>query len=524
MRPGRPVSLPTASAPLRACAGVCAAVLAAVALIGCGEPIGGGSFGNAVGVGTLWGEQPGQPHPLVERDLDRIRTDGTLRMIAHYNSHSYFVHKGGQAGFDYELVHRFARERGLTLEVVVAAPGSDVVTMLNTGQGDLVCTGGSPEPAWGRWVRWTRPTNFLRKLAVTGPQATPIATLADLTGRQVMLPDGDPFRPELKDQLRRAGVRPRLVGAPPQAGPEDLLGLVRNGRADVVVVDDLMALAALVHAPGLQLGVPLGERRPAAWLVRENSSDLLAALNEFLKGHFQVTATGRPRQSRDYGIIHERYFSNRITINEFRTADFRPDKSGRISSFDAEVRRQSVAAGLDWRLVSALMFQESRFDPTAVSQADARGLMQVLPRVAGAQADSLHEPSANLRAGLRLMRDAWHRYAYLDSLDRTRFTLAEYHAGFGHINDARRLAMDLGRDPNAWSTGLATTLPLLMEPRWYGKTRHGFYGGRRTVTYVQEILGRYRAYMRLVPREPSAVPLPVPAVLANMPETRPDPP
>ncbi len=180
---------------------------------------------------------------------------------------------------------------------------------------------------------------------------------------------------------------------------------------------------------------------------------------------------------------------------------------------------------LDWRLVSALMFQESRFEPEAVSQADARGLMQVLPRVAGAQADSLYEPAANMRAGMRLLSSAWQRYAYLDSLDRVRFTLAEYHAGFGHVNDARRLAMDMGRDPNAWGGGLAETLPLLMEQRWYAGTRHGFYGGRRTVTYVHEILGRYRAYMRLVPRDPRPASVPrARSSLAALPSARPDPP
>jgi len=472
-----------------------------------------------------WGDDPQRPHPVVERDLGSIRAGGTLRMIAFYNSHSYFVHKGGQAGFDYELLYRFARERGLTLEVVVAAPGSDVISMLNTGQGDVVCTGGPPEAEWGRWVRWTRPTNFVRKVVVTGSEARPIPSLAALTGRQVMLPNGDPFRAELLDVLQSARIRTRLVGAPPLAGPEELLGMVREGSADVVVVDDLMALAAQVHAPGLQLGPQLGRRRPSAWLVRENSSDLLAALNQFLKAHFHLAASGRARRSRDYGIIHERYFSNRITIKEFRTAGDRPDKSGRISLYDTEIRRQAGAAGLDWRLVSALMFQESRFDPLAVSQADARGLMQVLPRVAGAQADSLFEPSANIRAGMRLLKGAWRRYAYLDSLERVRFTLAEYHAGFGHVNDARRLAMDVGRDPNAWAGGLAETLPRLMEPRWYKGTRHGFYGGQRTVTYVHEILGRYRAYMRLVPREERlAATLPTRSAWGITPKARPDPP
>jgi membrane-bound lytic murein transglycosylase F len=349
-------------------------------------------------------------------------------------------------------------------------------------------------------------------------------TLSDLTGMTITVPDDDPFRADLPGLLRSRGVRPRLVGGPPQAGPEDLLEMLRRGEVEAVVVDDLLARAALVHAPGLHVGPALDQRRPTAWLLRDNSSELLAALNHFLKGHLWASGSGRSRRSRDYGIIHERYFSNRITIQDFRVADHRPDKSGRISPYDTEVRRQAKAAGLDWRLVSALMFQESRFDPGAVSQADARGLMQVLPGVAGAQADSLFEPTANMRAGIRLLATAWQRYAYLDSLDRLRFSLAEYHAGFGHLNDARRIAMDLARDPNAWTEGAATTLPLLLQRRWHVRTRHGFYGGDRTVAYVNAILARYRAYMRLVPRDPPERDEPPPtAPLAVVPEMQPAP-
>jgi membrane-bound lytic murein transglycosylase F len=132
--------------------------------------------------------------------------------------------------------------------------------------------------------------------------------------------------------------------------------------------------------------------------------------------------------------------------------------------------------------------------------------MQVMPHVAGPQADSLFVPEANLRAGLRLLRRTWEGFAYLDSLRRLRFTLAVYHAGIGHVTDARRLAMDVGRDPNRWHGGLAETLPWLAQRRWYDQTRHGYYRGHETVRYVDEILARYRMYMRLVPRDPDAPP------------------
>jgi membrane-bound lytic murein transglycosylase F len=101
------------------------------------------------------------------------------------------------------------------------------------------------------------------------------------------------------------------------------------------------------------------------------------------------------------------------------------------------------------------------------------------------------------------MKQTHRSFAYLDSLDRWRFTLAVYHAGYGHVTDARRLAMDLGRDPNAWQGSLAHTLPLLMEHRHFRNMRHGYYGGAETVDYVEEILNRFRMYARFVPRFPA---------------------
>ena len=163
---------------------------------------------------------------------------------------------------------------------------------------------------------------------------------------------------------------------------------------------------------------------------------------------------------------------------------------------------EATCAELPPELVLAVIDVESNFDRFAVSRAGARGLMQVMPHLGGDQSDSLYVPAPNLRAGLRLLRGSWEGFAYLDSLDRLRFTLAAYHAGIGHVTDARRLAMDIGLDPNRWDGGLAVTLPRKAQRRWYTDMRHGYYRGDETVRYVEDILNRYRMYMRLVPRDP----------------------
>ena len=477
--------------------GVCL-VGALLLATGCGERIDHGPD-QAGGDG-----QPAIAHPVVERDLPQIVANGTLRMITYYNSHSYFIHRGGQAGFDYELLSQFAKNQGLNLEVVIPEPGQDAVSLLNAGRGDVLCTGQTPDPTWRRWLAGTVPTNFVQKVVVLAETAPQPTELADFTGMTLTLPRGDPFKGRLQALRGESGSSFFISSAPSDVDVEELLAQVSRGELQAVVADDIAAKAAMAYLPNLQIGLYLDRRRPTIWHTRQNAPELLAALNTFLKQHLQVTQSGRTRRSQTYGIIYDRYFADAKAIKRFREAAHRPDKSGRISVYDELIRTKAEAAGLDWRMVAALIYQESRFYPYALSKSGAKGLMQVMPEFAGDEADSLFYPEVNLRAGLRLMRATYNSYAYLDSLNRWRFTLAEYHAGNGHVTDARRLAMDLGRDPNQWRGSLSVTLPLLMQRRYFAQTRHGFYGGAETVSYVEEILNRYRMYTRLVPRHPAA--------------------
>ncbi|MBD3222138.1 transglycosylase SLT domain-containing protein [bacterium] len=483
---------PTRSAPLAAIVGVLA-VLAACERID-----------DAALYGRPDRRAPAVPQPIVQRDLDAIRTDGTLRMLTRYNATSYFVHRGGEAGFDYELCQRFARARELALEVVIPEADEDLVSLLNSGRADVVCAGLTLTDDLSRYVEATRPVAMVQKVVVLAPGVDVPTGEADLDGLTLTLPAHDPYLDELKRWRDRVGLDLAILPGMPLVETEELIARTARGEIQGTVADDIVVAAVQSYLEEeVRRGPALGQPRPMVWLVRGNSPELLRALNAYLKESFRVTGDGTWR-SQTYGIIYDRYFRNPRSIRTFQSEEARPDLSGRISRFDELVRAQSEEVGLDWRLVTALIYQESRFYPRAVSKAGARGLMQVMPHLGGAQSDSLFDPAANLRAGLRLLRGSWDAYAYLDSLDRLRFTLAAYHAGVGHVTDARRMAMDVNLDPNRWEGGLAITLPRKAQRRWYTDTRHGYYRGDETVRYVEEILNRYRMYMRLVPLDPDA--------------------
>lgn len=448
--------------------------------------------------------EPAVPHPVVERDLSDLRSGSALRVLFRYDSCNYFLHKGGQAGFEYDLIDRFARSRGLTVSAVVTEPGADVVSMLNDGTGDIACGSLIADVAHERWVAATRPTNFTQKVLVLPADDDRADTPEALSGLTVTVPRYDPFRAELQ-KLSSAGNWELNIGASPaRLNGEDLIAEVARGRLDAAVVDDLVAEAALTFRDDVRMGCKLSERRPIVWYVRQNSPELRAALNAFLRGNLNVEADGRERRSHDYATLHERYFEDPRSIRSFRAAHLRPDLGGVISEYDDLIRARASQFGIDWRVVAALIYQESRFDPGACSIAGALGLMQVLPSVAGAQADSLLEPGANLTAGVRLLRDIADNYAYCDSLNRLSFTLAEYHAGPSRVADARRIAMEQRRDPNRWEGSVELAMPNLSDPAWIGRVPSAPFPGRRTVRYVNQILNRARLYAQVVPLDGGA--------------------
>lgn len=447
---------------------------------------------------------PAIPHAVVERDLRDMRAGGTLRVLFRYDSSNYFLHKGGQAGFEYELMERFARERGLAIDAVVTEPGADVVSLLNDGTGDVACGSLMAFPEHEQWVALTRPTNFARKVLVLPADDDRPDTPAALKGLVVTLPAHDPFRRDLLKLSAAGGWGLELGASPAGLDAEDLVAEVARGRLDAAVVDDLVAQAALTYRDDVRVSLVLGERRPTVWFVRQNSPELRAALNTFLRGHVNIDTDGRERRSHDYAAIHERYFEDPRSIRQYRASHLRPDIGGSISEYDDLIRARAAAFGIDWRVVAALIYQESRFEPGARSIAGALGLMQVLPSVAGAQADSLLDPGANLTAGVRLLRTIYDAYAYCDSLDRWCFTLAEYHAGPTRIADARRIAIEQRRDPNRWEGSVSVTLPKMGDAAWSSKIVSGPFAGGRTVRYVNQVLNRARLYAQVVPLDGAA--------------------
>lgn len=230
--------------------------------------------------------------------------------------------------------------------------------------------------------------------------------------------------------------------------------------------------------------------REYVWAVRASDRVLLYQLDRWL---------GMTVNSSEYRDMEERFF---------RSYDLTPylesgRKTDRISPYDEIIKEHSRILGWDWRLLSAVVFKESRFSVGARSRRGAVGLMQVMRSTASSFGiTDLFNPSENVKAGAMYLRQMQRRYQEmgLDSANVVKFTLAAYNAGESRIDDCISFTRDLGMDCTDWEN-VAAAIPLMSEQEYaedVEKLRHGVFHGQETVRHVRDILSKYREYLAVI--------------------------
>ena len=195
----------------------------------------------------------------------------------------------------------------------------------------------------------------------------------------------------------------------------------------------------------------------------------------------------------------------------------RPERSAEtISPFDHLIEHHAKAEGFDWRLIAALIFEESRFQPASRSDRGAYGLMQVRPIAAQAVgAERFEAPWDNVQTGVRYLRQLDGLFREARGRDRLRLVLAAYNVGPGHVRDAQLLARRFGYDPNRWEGNIALMLPLLEDPTLCEFLPNGYAKGQQALRYVQRILDRFQRYKEQVPTADAGTMSPAIAASAN---------
>jgi len=174
-----------------------------------------------------------------------------------------------------------------------------------------------------------------------------------------------------------------------------------------------------------------------------------------------------------------------------------------LSEYKELIQQLSESSGIDWRLVASLAYQESKFNPDAVSPGGAMGMMQLVR--ATARLYKVNDPfdaRQNLQGGIKLLMQLDREFSDIeDDEQRMWFIVASYNCGAGHIQDARKLAKKYNRDPDIWDDNVAYFLKMKSEPEFYKDkvVRWGYYRGSHTTTFANEVMERYFQYKATYP-------------------------
>lgn len=418
------------------------------------------------------------------RDLHRIRQAGVLRLVTRNSATTCAVEHGDLGGFEYDLALEFARRLGVRLELSIPPPDTDPLDYLRQGFGDLAALHEPVAPGDEGSLLVSEPYLRVDLVAVVSSRAEQPSSVEELAGVRAAA-----SRP-VAELARLVPLVAPIRARPPGIGADAFNAMiaVERGEVPVAVVDRDAARLEVADRPGLAMGPVVLPDVGLVWLLNASSPQLRREVDLFLR---EVRGSGFVRQ-----LVFNQFGSSRPP----GTAGLLPIPDGALSPYDELLRWAGHTYDIDWRLLGSLMYEESRFDPAAVGPGGSAGLFQFMPTTwLELGVEDPHDPHEATEAAARYLRRLMDEFAEVPLSDRVAFALASYNVGPGHLHDARRLAREMGLDPDRWAGSVEIATLALDDPEVARRFSTGVCRCRRAVGYTRGILRRYAAYTEQFP-------------------------
>jgi len=415
-------------------------------------------------------------------------------VVATRNSPTtYYEDRSGRlTGLEYELVTRFAEWADLPLEFVVLGSISEILEAVENSHVDLAAAGLTRTTARAEAFLTSPSYQEIEERVVCHPRAK-VGQIDDLFGKRIRIISDSSYEERLRElKLDYPGL---LWTTTDEESTEQLLHLVWDREIDCTVADSNILALDRRYLPELKTPFALGESEFLSWFISQRASDL----EEPLRTWFEEI-----RQSGHLHALLQKYYSHVENFDYYDTAMFFRRVESRLPAYAEMFTIAEGQTGLDWRLLAAVAYQESHWDPEAVSRTGVRGLMMLTQDTAADVGVDRLDPFASVLGGAIYLRGLVNRVpAHIEEPDRVWLALAAYNVGYAHLEDARKLAVELGENPNTW-VGVKKVLPLLSQSRYYQTLRHGYARGNEPVVYVEHVRNYYDLLGESLPRDNEA--------------------
>ena len=407
-----------------------------------------------------------------------IEQRGVLKVISRNGPTTVYEDKNGLTGFEYELIKLFAERQGLELELQTVYSLNDIFDALEAGQADLAAAGLTMTEARKQRMRFGPPYMDIKQYLLYHNRSKRPKTPADLAGQSIMVM-ADSSHHEILTAMseNHPGIKWNTAT---DLESIDLLEMMAADELDYTLIDSNEFIANKSFYPRIKIAFEVGNAGELAWaLALKESNYLDTALQQFFE---QIESNGTLLQ------LEERFYSHNEQLTQIDSHTFARAVEKILPRYKTLITSVAKKHQLDWRLLAAISYQESHWNPRARSPTGVRGMMMLtLPTSREMKIKNRLDAQQSLDGGARYFKKTLRLIS--DSIkepDRTWMALAAYNVGRGHLEDARIITQQRDGNPNKWND-VKKNLPLLSKRRWYINAKHGYARGKEPVQYVGNI-------------------------------------
>ena len=421
--------------------------------------------------------------------VEKIQARGSLIMLTVNGASTYYLGPEGETGFEYELALDFADHAGAALEVITVPTVADLIPSLKSGKGDFVAANLARIPERQEELRFGPVYEEVRQVVVYRRGSARPRSIDDMVDGRLVLLEGTPYRNQLSNHP--SGIDWETM---PNASIEDIFEAISSEEVDYTIIDSNILELNRRFFPAIRPAFELGDPQPLAWATRRDNDDTLV---QKMREHFaRVQENGRLAE------VRQRHYDHVETYEPVGTFTFMRQMRERLPPLRPYFEQAAEAYDMDWRLLAAVGYQESHWNPDAVSRTGVRGVMMLTLRTARQLGiEDRRDAQQSIEGGARYLRSMIDRVPErIEYPDRLWMALAAYNVGYGHLEDARRLTQSLGGNPDRW-LDVRDHLPLLTQERYYSQTRFGYARGYEPVHFVENIRTFYEILTWMEGRE-----------------------
>lgn len=432
------------------------------------------------------------------KTLQSVVEEGKLIAICESSTISHFKNKNVSLGYEYEMLQHIAKKLKLKLEVMNFDNRKEMNKALLAGKGHLIADFRVISPSHGSDFIYTIPHTWSylclvqRKPGEKDKNAAPlIENIYDLDGKTIHVYQNSIAHKKLKYFADEYAIEIGIIAV--KYSREDLIEKVSRGEIEYTVVEQEIMAANKQLYNNLEYSLQLSFPYRIAFTLKNDALELRDTINVLLNDF--LASESYPKLVSKYISNETKYFHRRMNLLLLN--------GSQISKLDQKVKEEAQKIAWDWRLLSSLIMQESRFEAYVTSRQGTFGLMQFMPRTGakyGIYPNST--PEAQVEGGVKYLAFLQNMYAdVVDPVQRCKFVLASYNGGPAHVLDAKRLARHFEEDDTDWDNVVSKYFAKLNQPEFYNieVVKSGAYNANHSLKYIQSIMNRYLEYTEIYP-------------------------